>query len=334
MKQTFKKLASFAVAFAMVFGVNLLTAEAAALTVLSDNMSRQKISENSSHDMSFTIPNAIAAGGSIDITFPNFDFTGIVSGDVTATGSPTVTFSGTNNTVVTLTYAGGQAAGVIDVDIAATNAVNPSSAGNQVITVEVDTDNDSTVDDSGEITVPVLDDDQIVVKAKVDQVLFFDVRDATGGDDDNMVDFGTLTAGTLRYATDAAGGTGTPTASAELEAGTNASSGYTIAVEGTTLTSGSNTIDAIATPTTTPSTAAEQFGFTVATGAGSDHGTIDASYAGGNYFLDDGNVDQVVSRATPAAQSTYDITYVANALTSTPAGNYETALTYTMTANF
>ncbi|MAQ77313.1 hypothetical protein CL684_02195 [Candidatus Campbellbacteria bacterium] len=334
MKQTFTKIASFAVAFAMVFGVNLLTAEAAALTTLSNNMSRQKVGENSSHDIDFTIPNAISAGGTILITFPTFDFSSVVTGDVTATGSPTVTLGGTNNTEVTLSYASGQAAGAINVTIADTNALNPSASGNEVITVEVDTDNDSTVDDSGEITVPILEDDQIVVKAKVDQVLFFDVRDATGGDDDNMVDFGTLTAGTLRYATDAAGGTGTPTASAELEAGTNASSGYTIAVEGSTLTSGSDTIDAIASATTTPSTAAEQFGFTVATGAGSDHGTIDANYAGGNYFLDDGNVDEVVSRTTPAAQSTYDITYVANALTSTPAGNYETALTYTMTANF
>lgn len=333
MKNLVNKISTIAVITALTIGVYPLMTFAAPLTSLSNDMSRQKVSENSSHDINFTIPNAILAGGSIDVTFPDFDFTSIVAGDVTATGSPTVSFSGTNNSTVTLTYPGGQAAGAITIAIADTNTLNPSVSGNQVITIEVDIDNDSTVDDNGVITVPIIDEDQIQITATVDQVLFFDVRDSS--DTDNTIGFGSLTTGSSRWATDDGAGSGTATPASEFEAGTNATNGYTVAVEGATLTSGSDTIDAV-NPAATPNPSIEQFGLAVATSTetGNQHGTIETDYTGGTYFHDTAAPNIVVNQSNPADNSTYDVSYLANVTSGTEAGSYSTSLTYTMTANF
>ena len=314
MKKTFQKLASFAVAFAMVFGLNLMTAEAAAPQDASDNMTRQKIGVASDHNFVFTLPTTTAAD--IDITFPaGFDLTGASSGDGSIAGQ-----------VFTIT---GGVTGPETFDVTISNVINPGTEGTYSIDIATDVD-------SGSVLVPVITEDQIFVNAVVAQTLTFDVIDSD--DDDNTVGFGTLDSGQTRYATtDEAGATGeVADGSSRLIAATNASSGYVIDVDGDTLESMENPGTFIAAyDGETPSAGSEGFGLTV-DAVGGAAGTIATSYTGTNYDLNDtpGTPDVLITRTAPTNSETYGVNYVADIAGLTPAGQYSTAITYTMTANF
>ncbi len=325
MKKTINKITSFALAFAMMLTLMPSMVFAANVSAASDNMTRQKISETSDHVITFTP--TTTDGGDVVITFDSdFDTSSGASGDGTFdTGAGTLTITGgvTSGVAVTATVTG---------------IGNPATPGNRVISI-------ATGADTGEITVPIITDDQIQVTARVDQTLFFDVRDGTTGTaDDNAVGFGTLDSGTVRYATDDGLGTTTEGASSELEAGTNASGGYIIDVTGETLVAmdgSGNDIDGLFTPTPTPAVGTEAFGISVAqtqastdTVPGSSDGLVAADYSAQYHLPDSTATDVLVTNTGPAANEIYDINYVANISSLTPAGNYSTVLTYTMTANF
>ncbi|MCI5051337.1 MAG: hypothetical protein MRY57_03440 [Candidatus Pacebacteria bacterium] len=329
MKKTFNKIASFAVATAMVFGVNVVAANAANAANASDNMTRQKISEASDHVIQFDLPTALANGETITITFPNGanQFTGTAAtgsaGWAAGPGANQVTYTSTGDAADT-TY-----------NVTVTGLINPDTAGNQVIAIAADNG------DTGEITVPIIADDQIQVTARVNQVLFFDVRDGiTGTATNNTVGFGDLDSTNVRYATDDATGTTTEAASSELEAGTNAQGGYIIDVTGETLVAmdgSGNDIDGLFTPTAAPAAGTEAFGLKAAktqASTGTDQGTVTGDYDGTFHLPDSGVTDTLASNPGPSSNEIYDITYVANIDAFTPAGNYTTALTYTMTATF
>lgn len=320
MNKTFKKLTSFALAFAMMLAA-APTVFAANVSVASDNMTRQKASTVaepivSDHVITFT-PLADSAGPTT-VTFPSgFDVAGATGGAV-AGQIVTVTGPVTAGTPVSFTIA---------------NVVNPTTPGNQVISI-------STGVDTGEITVPIIADDQIQITARVNQILFFDVRDGLTGATDNTVGFGDLDASTVRYATDDASGTTTEGASSQLEAGTNAAGGYIIDVTGETLTS----MDALATPIAglftadaAPAAGTEAFGLQVAktvASTGTDQGVVAGDYLGTYHLPDTGATDLLATNPGPSSNETYDVNYVANVSSFTPAGNYTTVMTYTMTATF
>ncbi len=137
--------------------------------------------------------------------------------------------------------------------------------------------------------------------------------------------------------------TSTATGTSVMAASTNGNNGYTITVNGTTLTSGSNTITAIAAGGTS-AIGAKQFGINIYNGAnttpvvgaartGTGTGAASANYGTLNNFRF-ATGETVASVAGPTNANTFTIGYIANIDGITPAGAYTTNLTYIATANY
>lgn len=145
----------------------------------------------------------------------------------------------------------------------------------------------------------------------------------------DYIDFGELST------TSAARGT------SEMQVATNAANGYSISMDGTTLTSGSNEITALAlSDVSRPSTA--QFGLNLRANstpsAGSDPigpgvGTAQPGYNTSNFFKFLSG-DVIISTTVPDDVREYKSTYVANIPLTQPAGVYVSTITYVCLANF
>lgn len=163
---------------------------------------------------------------------------------------------------------------------------------------------------------------QITVTASVDETLTFTLASAT-------VALGTLTTATT--------GSGTST----MSAATNAATGYSITASGATLTSGLNTITALASQTAS-SQGSSQFGINLkanttpsvgsnVSGGGSGAATSNYNTADQFRFV---SGDSVASASAPTNSNTFTVSYIANIAGSTLPGSYSTTLTYIATANF
>jgi len=328
MKQTLKQLMSFTVAFAMVFTLNILSAEAAAPQNASNNMTRQKIGETADHNFTFNMPTATAAD--VVITFPvGFDLASAASaGNTVNAGARTVTIAGpvTANQLFT---------------VPVTGVVNPAvftgpTTDTYSITIASDVD-------TGSVLVPIIADDQIQITARVAQTLTFDVRDGSGAANtatDNAVQFGDLEAGNTNFATDAGTGSTTTVEASQFIASTNAPGGYIVELTGETLTSMqnlANTIDAVANGTAAPAAGTEAFGLQIAkeqANTGAAVSTINANYDGSFALPATATEDVIVTQLGPSSEEIFDVTYIANIDALTEAGDYSTVMTFTMTANF
>ena len=327
-------------------------AHAAALTGLSDTMSSVKISAASSHVIKFTTPTgASAASQTIVITFPSdFNFTSKTIGSVTfkhgaTTGlentetlaaSPSTTawgavFSGTQNRILTLTTptdgvgTAALAAGdkvVITYDN--TNSINGSTATSYSISINAN-------GDTGNITLNLVTNDTVQVSGTVNQSITFTVGS-------NSISFGTLDSAAARYANTSTGSASDVVAHT-LAVATNAPSGYTISVQGATLTNqqnAANTITAIGSTPATSNPGTKQFGI-YATKAGGSNGTIATPYATASSFGYDATASTATTFASgtsSTATETYSLHYLANISAQTEAGTYTANLTYVATANF
>lgn len=327
-------------------------ASAASLTSVSDTMSSLKKSVVSSHVITFVTPTgASELTDTIIITFPSdFNFTaktiatvsfthGVTTGlESTETLAAAATasawgavFSDTQNRVLTLTAptdgigAATLAAGdkvIITYD--SSLSYNPSTAGSYQVTMS------GTFGDLGMFTVYVLDDDQVVVTGTVNQALTFAISD-------NAIAFGTLTTANARFAGAAAGTDGPGSASAHnLTIATNAPTGYNITYNGTTLTSGANTIAAATTTSDedgAPGTAQYAIGFST-----NGNATIATAYnqvtPTFNYSFVASTTTTIVSEIVPTATETISAFYLANISGVTKSGLYTSTITYTATANF
>lgn len=332
------------------------TAHAASLTALSDTQTRVKKNTASDHTIVFTSASAMSSG-TIVVTLPSdYVTTGVVYGDIdlsygasgtendqTLAGSAGAStwgasFGGTGNRTLTLSYptSGGTAitAGwkvTIEIGTNATTGgtgthqvVNPTTAGTYVITL-------ATSADTGQVATAIVDDDQVVVSTTIDPYLTFSISQNTvsltksggGNPSSTSTGFNNGTANTLAAAT-------------------NAASGYTITYYGDTLKSGSNSIDAMATKTTS-STGTEQFGINLKDNATPNTGA-DPSGGTGAAASDYNTADQyrfitntttsLASASAPSASTTFTVSYVVNVGATTEAGNYSTAITYVCTGNF
>lgn len=321
---------------------------AAPLLSLSNTMSSSKITTASSHSIRFTTPTG--AGDNTDtiiITFPSdFNFTSKTIGTITFThgastglestetlaSSPSVSawgavFSGTQNRVLTLTA---PTDGVGSTVVAAndriiitynnTNSVNATSPGSYVIGVS------GTFGDTGSITVGILSDDQVSVSATVAQSLTFSISD-------NSIGFGTLSSSAAQFATGDTLGSASEVEAHNLVVGTNASNGYTMSLNGSTLTSGANTINTMGASNVASSVGTEQFGLRMTATGGT--GAVTAPYAASGFAFDSvAFPDQIASAAGSSANTTYSARYLANITSNTEAGSYSATLTYTATANY
>jgi hypothetical protein len=143
----------------------------------------------------------------------------------------------------------------------------------------------------------------------------------------------------------------TSTGTSVMQASTNASSGYIITINGTTMTSGANTIPAMGTQSAnssgcavscTSTTGTSQFGTNVrdnttpnvgtnvsgagtATGSGG-YNTIDAF----RFFTG----DTVASVGGPSKANTFTNSYIVNVGGDQAAGQYTATMTYICTATF
>ena len=348
----------FLVLVFLFFGnVLIQPAHAASLTALSDTQSRVKKSPAASnHTILFTSTSAMS-GGTIVVTFPSdYDTTGVVFGDIdlsygangtendqTLAGSAAAAtwgaaFGGTGNRTLTLTYptSGGTAitAGwkvIIEIGTNATTGgtgthqmVNPTTAGTYVVSI-------ATSADTGQLATAIVDDDQVVVSTTIDPYLTFTLsqntvsltRSGGGNPDSTHTGFNNGSANTLAAAT-------------------NATSGYTITYYGDTLTSGGNSIDAMAAKTTS-STGTEQFGINLKDNATPNTGA-DPSGGSGTAKSDYNTADQfryivntttdLASASAATASTTYTVSYITNVAATTEAGNYSTTITYICTGNF
>lgn len=164
---------------------------------------------------------------------------------------------------------------------------------------------------------------------------------ATGGSQsltfsisDNTIGFGTLVSSGARYATGDTLGSASDTADAHtISVATNASSGYAMTLNGATLTSGTNTVNAIGATAVASSAGTEQFGARLIVNSGT--GSATSPYATTNWALDTGAFpDQVASGAGDGVTTVFGVRYIGNISGNTENGSYSSTLTYVATATF
>jgi hypothetical protein len=187
--------------------------------------------------------------------------------------------------------------------------------------------------DNGTTTVNIITNDTVTVSATVPQALSFSIST-------NAINFGNLTSGTAKYAssTNTAGDT-VETIAHTLIVSTNAPAGYSITIQGQTLTSqqnASNTITAIGATPATSSVGNEQFGI-YATKSGGVNGTIATPYATASSFGYNATATTSATFASGTSSTnteTYSLHYIANIAPLTEAGTYSASLIYVGTSNF
>lgn len=353
-----KKIVAFTSSITLVLGFSLISANvayAAALTALSDTMSSVKIAALSNHDIRYTAGTTLTFGQTVVVTFPGtFSIAGgltftdvdlLVNGSqqtlAAAGGASTWGVVRTSATVLTLTAPSSgtalpSAGQTMQIRIG-TNATNQSTGVNQIT-------NDGTTgtkvitlasgpSDTGSISVQLITDDTVAVSATVQQAISFSISTST-------IYFGTLASGAAKYASSTnTSGDAAENIAHTLAVSTNAPSGYTITVQGQTLTSqqnSANTIDFIGASPAASAAGTEQFGIR-ATKAGGSNGTIAAPYVNASNY---GYNATATSSATFASGSsstnteTYSLRYLANIAGTTEAGTYAASLNYVATANF
>jgi hypothetical protein len=210
-----------------------------------------------------------------------------------------------------------------------TNASYGSTGDSQITNGSEDDDDTLTVSiaggDSGTAYVDIITNDQVVVTAIVQPSFTFAISD-------NTIEFGNLSAGDDTFADDS-GGNATETQAHTLSASTNAASGYVITMNGTTLTDGAKSIDAIGSSNTATSVGSEQFGVRFIASGGS--GAVSAPYAAAGFAFDTAAFpDEVAASTVSTATTTYSARYIANIAANTEAGSYTTTLTYVATGRF
>ena len=164
----------------------------------------------------------------------------------------------------------------------------------------------------------------VTVNASVDETLTFTLAATT-------VPLGAITSTTT--------GSGTST----MIVGTNGTSGYSVSYNpAATLTSGSNTITALASQTASTQ-GTKQFGINLRANTtpviGSDKtgaagGTIATNYNTANSYMFNTAGDVIATASGPVNTTTYTTSYIANVATDTASGAYSTSINYVATANF
>jgi len=334
----------------------------------SDTMSRLGSSSaadvQSDHTIQFVTPTGVGSGETIILTFESdfdgsnhgngaLDYTdvdlfiddvpdGVCDGTAaTLVGSaPGITewsavFSETENRTLTITSGGASAivgAGYeVCIEIgqnaeggaANSQYINPTTTGTFMIGLEAGLD-------TGDVAVSIIDNDVVVITAKVNETITFSISDYDIG-------FGVLSLSNARFATgtEPYGADGpTPVSAHSMSVATNGSSGYDITYNGLTLESGTDDID-VATITGDGDGApgSEQFAISFTTNG---NAAITSAYqqASSNYSFVESTETSFASETGPTATETLSAFYLANISGLTPAGTYSTAITYVASANF
>jgi hypothetical protein len=320
-----------------------------ALTTLSDTQSTLKAGLPADHTIQFVTQSGVAAGQSISITLPSGYATGTFAianyALATSTSASCSSFtdapvqSGAASgltwgiTVATSTIYITSGTAVIPANNASSGGsatstlVNPQIQGAYVINFA------GSFGDTGYVTEYIVPDDAVLISGTVNQSLTFTVSTST-------IYFGILGAGGAKFAssTNTAGDTN-ETVAHTLSVGTNAPSGFTLAVRGQTLTSQqnpANTIDYIGAVAAPSNPGTEQFGFRV-TESGGVGVTVNPPFSSATSYgyAATATTSEVVAVGTGSTPtSTFAIRYVTNIGAVTEAGTYTANLVYVATANF
>jgi hypothetical protein len=345
---TLKKLFAGLLVLALLVLLMPTPALAAGLTSTSDTLSREQISQSSSHVIKFTSASAIqTAGDTIVITFPSdFNFTSKTISTITFThgastglestetlaASPSASawgavFSGTQNRVLTLTAptdgigaAAVAAANKLIISYDSTNSINASSAANYIVTINTT----GSSSQSGTLAIALVSADQYLVSATVDPTITFSISNTA-------TNFGTLSGAVTTSATDIV-----------ATISTNAANGYSVTIsdQGNGVNPGLNNATANyllgsadgSYSATTDLTSAYGYGIQASSGTA----TVAARYnQTGNTVGGLSRTAQALASSTGVAD-THQVTIVSKARVSgsVPAGNYTDSVTLIATANF
>jgi hypothetical protein len=251
-------------------------------------------------------------------------------------GSWTGTFTTNNLIEISNSSNASGSAGAATITI---NGITNSSTANGTIYAEITTYSDAawtTALDTGNVATSTMNSATgIQVSGTVAETLTFCTgtsgitSSSCSGATGSTVSLGTLSSSTT--------GSGT----SQFGATTNAGSGYTVTVNGTTLTSGSNTIAALATQTASTQ-GTGQFGMnlmanttpsvgTAVSGAGSAAPSANYGTANQYRFV---TGDTIASASAPDNFRLFTVSYIANISGTTPPGTYSTNLTYICTPQY
>jgi len=265
---------------------------------------------------------------------------GAESGATGFTGIDTTT----NGTVIINRTSAAAATGTVSYQL--DDVLNPSTA-NETFFVRISTHNslDGTGAEIDSGTVAASTATPIELTGTMPESLVFCTGE-TIGTTSSVPDCTTATPGTVAF-DQLFSPTSTATATSQMAASTNAGSGYSITVNGPTLTSGANTINAMAA-TNTSVLGVSQFGMNLKDNATPDTGIeVAPVFNGTNYngqaatdydtadtfkFADGNSVAN--SNSTGTDSQIFTATYIVNVPGSQPAGTYTTTLTYICTATF
>jgi hypothetical protein len=227
-------------------------AEAASITSASDTLTVSAPSQASNHTISFTTPNGMVIGQTIELAFQNTFTLGsigvedvdiVINGTTATTAlSAAVATWGVSTTSTTVTFTtptdGGVASATPIIIRIGTNAVDFGTGDTQIVNPSATTtshyiDVGGTMQDSGQIRVAIVD--QVQVSASVDTSLEFTVSGVNPGATVNTsptTTSATSTSNSLPFGTLPNDGS-TVMLAHDLSVTTNAKNGYTVTVEQT-----------------------------------------------------------------------------------------------------
>lgn len=319
-------------------------ATAASLTAISDTVSNLTVSAAASHTIRFTTPTGILNNKTVILTFDNgTSTTGVTFSDVTVqddgssitvnNGAPSGSNWGFSNSSPAITFTTGSgtiaAGSIMTITFNGTNKITNSSTPASTTTLRIS----GNFGDTGVVSMAIIANGVVSVTAEVPSSISFTVSN-------NNIYFGNLRTAANCFAQNTDPGfvscpTTTEAEAFNMTASTNATTGYTITVQGDTLKSGAtNSISALAVATA-PSFGNEQFGLSIQATGGS--GTSTAPYSTAGQFAYTGTTGTAASVAGSTVASlttTYSVRYLANISPITEAGSYTTAHTYVATGNF
>lgn len=222
------------------------SAKAAALTSITDTMSRLKASQASNHTIQYTTPTGMSSGtitiglgtagfdegsvafGDVDLSYgangtENEQTLAAAAGDaewgaaVDGSGDLVLTYPTANGTPIT---AGWKV--IVKIGTNATGGTNqytnPASTGSKKVSIAAGSD-------SGDYAVVIITDDQVQVTATIDPSISFAISD-------NTVGFGNMNVSAARYATgDGQGSASAVAAFSVTDVATNAANGLVISTQ-------------------------------------------------------------------------------------------------------
>lgn len=315
------------------------------------------------HLFSFTLPNV----GNTNIGSIGFQYCTTAAGSCTMppglvttaatmgtqTGATGFTLNNTTNGTPYITRTAASITAGTAVSYQLLGVTNPTATNTAFyvrINTYASTDTTGGVTDSGVVAAATAN--QIVLTGTMPESLVF-CTGATINTTSGIPDCSTATSGSILF-NQLFSLSDTATATSQMAASTNGTSGYNITVNGTTLTFGSNTIKAMTTPAASTH-GVSQFGMNLKANttassnpaigsevAPASNGTDLKGQALSGYNTADQfkfvSGDSVANSATSGAGGSnsqiYTSSYIVNVAGSEAAGNYTTTLTYICTATF